>query len=795
MRRRTVVLALLLSIAAAGPASAQLPPIDRVFIIAFENREISDVVGAPSAPYLNSLIAQYGVATNYTSGQHPSLPNYMAVTGGQPAFTINCNDCRTDGPSIADSIEASGRTWTAYMEGMSGTCGTVDEGLYAVRHNPFVHYSSIANNPARCSRIVPFGRFASDLSAGTLSNYVWITPDLCHDMHDCDISAGDAWLQSLVPSIVASPSFANAMLVIWWDEGTTDVGGGGKMPLIVISPRTPRGTASAAPSGHYDVLRTIEELWNLPLLGQSASARPLFEFLNLLERPGFEEYSVPALGAPGWRSDAPPRQVPAVSERLRPRTGLQNAACRTSDYLDCGMIQPLIAPRSGTYTLTAYANSDRAGALVGADVKGAWAASAPVEARGAAGYGTPYVVRFTASAGDTISVWMYSPAKPGWLVMDDVSLVFSSVPNSTYSISTWTTQDVGAVGLSGSATLSGGVWTVAGAGGAAVWGAADAFRFVYQPLSGDGQVTARVDSLQNTTPFAKAGVMLRDGVTPEAAHVILSIRPTGDLEFMQRSATGGGTRFIATAPTPPPYWVRLARAGTNVTASISSDGAIWVPVGTATAAMPASVLAGMVVTSNDSSRLNTARFEGVSLTTAPWTNQDVGSVGVVGNATGAGASFTLSGAGATGVWGTSDAFQFVHRSLTGDGEIVARLTALGNTNAFAKAGIMMRDGLSAGAANVILDVRPTNDVEFMQRKSAGGATTFYATAKAPPPGWLRLSRSGGTITAAISADGITWSTLGSTPASMSSTIQVGLIVTSVNGNQLNTATFDGVVVR
>ena len=86
------------------------------------------------------------------------------------------------------------------MEGMSANCSAVGEALYAPRHNPFIHYSDIVTNPARCANVVPFSQFATDLSAGTLSNYIWITPDLCNDMHDCGIASADAWLQVVVPS-------------------------------------------------------------------------------------------------------------------------------------------------------------------------------------------------------------------------------------------------------------------------------------------------------------------------------------------------------------------------------------------------------------------------------------------------------------------------------------------------------------------------------------------------------------------------------------------------------------------
>ena len=795
--RRAILVSLVIGLAPASHAWAQPPAIDRVFIIAMENAEYGDVVGSPSAPYLNSLIAQYGLSTNFTAPLHPSLPNYMAVTGGQTVFTTNCDDCRSDGPSIADSIEASGRTWRAYMEGMTGTCGLVNEGLYVVKHNPFVHYRSIADNPARCANIVPFTRFAGDLNAGTLPTYVWITPDLCHDMHDCGVGAGDAWLQSVVPSIIQSPSFANALLLIWWDEGTTAIGGGGHIPLIVVSPRTPAGTRSGIVAGHYDVLRTIEDLWGLAPLGQSANARSLSEFLNLLQKPGFEEYRTPALGSPGWLSDTPVRQSDAISEARLPRSGAQNAACRTDVYLDCGMVQYVTAPKTGTYELTMYANADKPGCLVGADVNSSLGASSWVELR--PNYGAPYRFRFNATAGDRITVWMYGSARPGYLVLDDVSLVLvpsppPPPPTTSPGLSVWTSQDIGAVGLLGASSLSGGVWTVAGAG-ADIWGFADAFRFVFQPLTGDGQVSARVDSLTFTSPVSKAGVMLRDGIAPNAAHVILNLRPTGDLEFMQRPSSGARTDFLLGSFSPAPSWVRLARAGTTITASISSDGATWIPIAATSANMSNTISGGVAVTSHDNTQLNTAKFQGLSLLAAPWSNQDIGAVGPIGNAAFGGGTFTVNGAGPTGVWGINDTFHFVYRTLTGDGQIVARVTAMQNTNTFAKAGVMMRDGLSASARNVILDIRPTNDVEFMQRTVAGGATTFYAGGTAPPPYWLRLIRSSGVITAAISADGVAWTTIGSTPAPMSTTIQVGLIVSSVDGARLNTSTFDNVTVK
>lgn len=142
---------------------------------------------------------------------------------------------------------------------------------------------------------------------------------------------------------------------------------------------------------------------------------------DLLLNGGFEEYTPPQLGPPGWISDDF-RQVAAKSETNQPRSGEKNGACWTTDNLDCGMFQDLSAPSTGTYTLTIYANADRPGALVGANVGESTAAFTEVDVRGFANYGNAYVLTFTASKGQTIRIWMYSPAVPGYLVIDDATL-------------------------------------------------------------------------------------------------------------------------------------------------------------------------------------------------------------------------------------------------------------------------------------------------------------------------------------------------------------------------------------
>ncbi|MGE3704498.1 MAG: DUF1349 domain-containing protein [Vicinamibacterales bacterium] len=175
----------------------------------------------------------------------------------------------------------------------------------------------------------------------------------------------------------------------------------------------------------------------------------------------------------------------------------------------------------------------------------------------------------------------------------------------------WTNQDVGAVNLSGTATYGNGTFSVTGAG-ADVWGRADAFHFVSRPFAGDGSVTARVVRLDNTHTYAKAGLMLRGSLDPDAAHVVLDVRPNGAIEFMTRTRRGASTTFIASAGQTPPAWLRLTRTGTRVMALVSADGVRWTAIGVVD--VPGLALRGLFVTSHDVNRRNTATFDAVAVT-------------------------------------------------------------------------------------------------------------------------------------------------------------------------------------
>jgi hypothetical protein len=264
--------------------AAGVPDFTHVYVIVMENHEYSDIIGNGSAPYINSLVKQYAIGAAYTAVAHPSLPNYMSLTGGATAFSDDCIGCVVNTPNIADQIEASGRRWKAYMEDMPAPCTADDSGagLYTVHHNPFVHYTDIVSNTARCqTHVLPLASLGTDLAANTVPDFAFITPNLCDDMHDCTIAAGDAWLQKVIPAIVGTRDFNTSVLFLVWDEGTSSAGGGGRVPMLVISPMAKAGFQSTVAENHYSLLRTIEAAWGLPMLGQSAQATPMFEYFGV----------------------------------------------------------------------------------------------------------------------------------------------------------------------------------------------------------------------------------------------------------------------------------------------------------------------------------------------------------------------------------------------------------------------------------------------------------------------------------------------------------------------------------
>jgi hypothetical protein len=286
---RIVVLGTIAVLLASGgngavPAVAQTPPpaFDHIFVVVEENKSYSEIIGSPQAPYINGLVGQNGVATQYSAVAHPSLPNYLALTGGSTfGITTDCSlsSCPVNAFNIADRIEGAGRTWKAYMEAMPAPCGTSDSSTYATRHNPFIYYNDIRNDPTRCANhVVPYSSLAADLaSTSTTPSYAWITPDVCNDMHDCGVSVGDTWLKNNLPAILSSPAWTTqrSLLLLTWDEGTTP----NDVATLMIGPSVVPGYQSPTAYSHYSLLNTVESAWGLsPLTSNDGNATPMTDF-------------------------------------------------------------------------------------------------------------------------------------------------------------------------------------------------------------------------------------------------------------------------------------------------------------------------------------------------------------------------------------------------------------------------------------------------------------------------------------------------------------------------------------
>ena len=271
-----------------------VPRFDHIYVILLENKESSDVVGSQNAPYLNGLIGQYGLAIGYTGVAHPSQPNYLAIWGGSTFGITDDGVHDLTGETLGDQLNSAGKSWRIYAEnypagtgngdtrcysGATASGGEDGAGTYTRKHDPAMSFSSLSTNVARCAEHI------TDLSHfdATATDFSLIVPNACHDMHDCPVSSGDTWLSTWLPThILNTPTWkeSNSALFITWDEGDSAIGGGGSVPMIVISHQTPAGFTSPATHDHYSLLATVEDSWQLGCLSYACNASDLAEFFS-----------------------------------------------------------------------------------------------------------------------------------------------------------------------------------------------------------------------------------------------------------------------------------------------------------------------------------------------------------------------------------------------------------------------------------------------------------------------------------------------------------------------------------
>jgi phosphatidylinositol-3-phosphatase len=274
---------------ASGPCGTKsvAPTYQHVIWVWMENHSYPSIIGSSQAPYENKLANACGLATNYHNISHPSLPNYVGATSGLSVAAVQkfASDCSPTAAcsTSAASIFAQAPSWRAYEESMPSNCLKTDSGEYAVRHNPPPYFTTLTG----CSTSdVPYTQLATDLTNNTLPAFAFVTPNLIDDTHDAGVRTGDTWLAKNLPVIFNSAPYQAGTVVLFlaWDEGeggssnncpknTTDIGC--HVVDIVVSPSTVPGTKSSVLFNHYSMLRTTEELLNLPFLGQAARAKSM----------------------------------------------------------------------------------------------------------------------------------------------------------------------------------------------------------------------------------------------------------------------------------------------------------------------------------------------------------------------------------------------------------------------------------------------------------------------------------------------------------------------------------------
>jgi phosphatidylinositol-3-phosphatase len=249
-----------------------------IAVIVMENEEYGSIIGSRQTPFINGLAGRYAQAKSMYATSHPSLPNYLALTGGSTfGISSDCTDCSVHGVSLADQLAGAHLSWKAYMEDLPHPCyGGAGAGEYAKKHDPFMYYIPLRTIPAQCDRVVQMTQLAADEQAHALPRFIWITPNLCHDMHDCSPATGDAFLSRLVPPLLTALG-RHGLLFITWDEGTTNNGccrlaSGGHIATIVAGPGARAHARMTTPADQYSILQTIEDLLGLKRLRGAACA-------------------------------------------------------------------------------------------------------------------------------------------------------------------------------------------------------------------------------------------------------------------------------------------------------------------------------------------------------------------------------------------------------------------------------------------------------------------------------------------------------------------------------------------
>lgn len=279
-----------------GSGASTLPVVQHVAVIMLENQSYSTVVGSASMPYLNSLMKQGALATNYYASTHPSLPNYFALTTGETLVTEDASPVQSV-DNIVRELSSHGKTWKGYFQSLpsTGYMG-LDVPPYVKHHNPFAYLSDVVNSSSQQQNVVNLTQLGVDAGANQLPNFLFIVPDDTDSAgdgcpggassctNDQKLSVADSWLRSTVGTLMSSSSFQQSgVLLIVFDEAafSDTTNGGGHIAVTIVGTRVRGGFQSSTFFQHPAVLRFAMQalgLSNFP--GSSASAPQMIEFFQ-----------------------------------------------------------------------------------------------------------------------------------------------------------------------------------------------------------------------------------------------------------------------------------------------------------------------------------------------------------------------------------------------------------------------------------------------------------------------------------------------------------------------------------
>jgi phosphatidylinositol-3-phosphatase len=285
------------SATSSNPAiSSPAPRMSRVFVVVEENHSFQSVIGSADMPFLNGLVPQGALATQYFANAHPSLPNYLMLTTGDTIAKDDSFNSTVSQDNVVRELIAAGKTWKCYADGLPsvGYTGPTVTG-YAREHDPFAFLSDLRNDSAQSANLVPFSQFSADLANDHVPDYAFIIPNPQNDGRDCPpglanctdsqrLAAADKWLKTNIGGVLTNPAFTqDGLLIILFDESFSDdtAHGGGQVPMLILSPKAKAGYQSSNLYQHQSTLRlTLEALGVQNWPGMAATAPGMGEFFK-----------------------------------------------------------------------------------------------------------------------------------------------------------------------------------------------------------------------------------------------------------------------------------------------------------------------------------------------------------------------------------------------------------------------------------------------------------------------------------------------------------------------------------